>query len=97
MQSMGECVEVATKLADLVGKLPQATLRFLRRVGDDLGSGSEVESKDRNSLAEVVVNLNRDSASFLFLGLDQHASELVLSLAGSTELLLLEQEIDGQP
>src|SRR5271157_3033234 len=42
------------------------------------------------------MNLRSESATLLFLGVDQHATELLLRLPGSFELFPLEQEVDGQ-
>ncbi len=48
-------------------------------------------------LAEVIMKLGRDAAALLFLGIDQHAAELLWTLLGQFEPPLLVEEVHDQP
>ena len=71
MKTMGYCVKVGPKFTGRIKKRSQLPLHPDHRIGQLIGGSFESQREQRNALAEIVMELRCNSASFFLLRMNQ--------------------------
>ena len=89
-------MQIGTKFAGRFHELLHLPIGFLQGLGNAFRCSFQSERQHSQPLAEIIMQFRCQPGALILLSIDEHAAKAHLLVSCGTELLPLEQEIDGQ-